>query len=145
MNRHTAADRIASADCQLAIGVSNTEQVSYAIESIVFEGDAEIAPGMTARLVAKPYPQGAPEQGVSSTSAFDGGFEGTFSSILVFGVPPFDMVGWSECGPARDLNLATRIDLQTQPRASGTSFVNLSSTGPGSTARNAVRLVVRRC
>jgi hypothetical protein len=140
-----AADPIASSNCQFAIGLANTDQVSYAIESILFEGEAKIVPGVTAQLVAMPYPQGFPERGVSSSSDFDSSFDGTFSSVIVFGVPPFDMVEWSECGPAHDLNLATRIALQSQSDAAGTSFVNVSSTGPGSTARIAVRLVARRC
>lgn len=127
--------------CMLAIEVSDTETYSYAVGSITITGTANVAAGATAQLGLQAYVQGNPADGSSGTSILDAPFEGSFTDTTVFGDPT---AAWTPCGPARDLNVSSRVSLRNESATSGSS-VDLSANDPETEAGITVQLMKREC
>lgn len=118
-------------NCQLGLELSNTEEYSYAIESVTFQGAATLQAGVLAELTTQAYISGSPGESTTSSSDIDAPFDGFFGTAIVLGDATDDSLTWTSCGPAYDLNFNTRIILRNAPSVSTPSLVDLDGLEAG--------------
>jgi hypothetical protein len=129
-----------TSNCSLRLGFSSTYEYAYAIDNIVIQADAQVAPDVSAQIAANASFQGGALPPSSADTTIDAPFSGTYFAHI-----PYEQYVWSPCGAERELNVATRIVLRNSEDTTQTSFVDLSSYGAGSGSRISVRLAAREC
>lgn len=135
-----ANNTLATSNCHILLKLSSTYEYAYAVDKIVIQGDARIAPGMYAEIATQSYVQGATGPRAGADANVDGPFEGTFFRSL-----PSAVFDWSPCGSERALNVSTRLSLRNAPDATSVSFVDLSAYNAQSGSRISVQLIARQC
>lgn len=112
-------------DCQLAINLG--ADVSYAVTSFGYEGNAKLSEGTVATATAGFAFQGDPTTGMSTSKQLVGPHAGSFR---VQQAVPADQLRWSQCGVERNLNFTTRVRLRNSG-SGGTGTVSVSELTGG--------------
>lgn len=132
-------------DCQLGIKLHSPPGRSLSVQSFSYSGYALLQRGVAARQLASYYFQGQSVQSKALRQELVGPYDQGF--VFKDEVPIADAV-WSECGVVRDLNVTTRLVLESSvPGAAG--YINLSAAD-GSIANSkpgemVLKLAWRRC
>ncbi|HEX6241539.1 MAG TPA: DUF4360 domain-containing protein, partial [Polyangiales bacterium] len=122
-------------DCQLAlhVGASNAS-LTYAIESVTYEGHATLSASASAELAIRAYFQGDATERSESSRSFRGPMDADYQFVDQLDAA---RTVWSPCGLDRALNLSTTLRLSS----GGDAAMNRLSLG----TITAVRLAVRDC
>jgi hypothetical protein len=101
-------------DCQVALQLQSDRKVSYALASLSLTGQAQLADGSDAKLMASHYHQGSPPGDTSAEKALPGPSNEAFALDDVIDDA---RRSWSACGVQRDLNVVTRVRLKRGSQA----------------------------
>lgn len=135
-----ASRSIAIRDCQLGITLHSPQGLSFAVESFYYQGYAYLDSGVTGRQTANYYFMGNPLNHAELRTDLRGPFDDDY--LFQDDVGIVDLV-WSPCGVERNLNVATRLRVQNNPRRTGTGYMNLLSVD--GSAQLVFRLAWRSC
>lgn len=135
---------VASKSCQLAIKVKGG--YSYALQGLSYVGEATLAQGVTAKAGAAFGFQGAGINLPETVTSLTGPRNGAFSVQRTLSDSE---LAWSTCGVERNINVSTRLSLQSAtPGATGSIKVtNLAGIVADANNTSAIgfRVAVRPC
>jgi hypothetical protein len=138
VNKHQS---LAVKDCQLVIQMSPTENLSYAVSELFYQGYAFLEAGQNAQHLSMIYVQGTPIASEEAPALLVGPYDDIFQ--YQDAIETDDRV-WTPCGAARDLNV--RLTLRIQDSAKNEGYLNLATDIDAAIElKLRLKIAVRRC